>query len=86
MIAFPLLSRLFIAAATPASTHEMSRGAIYRIAQPSGRRIECQSGSIWVTQDSDPRDIMLTAGEDCVITGNARVLVQALEPARVSLT
>ena len=81
------LSRFFAApAGILPRTHEMARGAIYRIEQPDGCRVACLSGSIWVTQDRDPRDIMLAAGEDCRITGNARVLVQALEAARISLS
>src|SRR5688500_5906033 len=76
---------LFGAAAAPA-IHDIPRGAIWRMVRPAGWRVVCISGLVWVTQDRDPRDIMLAAGEDCDITGEARVLVQALEPARVLLT
>jgi hypothetical protein len=63
----------------------MPRGAILRIPDPAGSRIECLAGSLWVTQDNDPRDIMLEAGETCELSGRARVLVQALEAARIQL-
>jgi hypothetical protein len=62
------------------------RGAIWRIVRPAGWRVVCITGLVWVTQDGDPRDIMLAAGEECDITGDARVLVQALDSARVMLT
>jgi hypothetical protein len=63
----------------------LARGAILQVPRPAGCRIECLAGSLWVTQDNDPRDIMLEPGEECELSGRARVLVQALEPSRLRL-
>ncbi len=63
----------------------IERGSILRIPRPKGVHIECLAGALWVTQDNDPRDIMLAPGEDCLLSGRARVLVQALEHSQLRL-
>lgn len=84
--ALPVAQALRSAPAAPPASRTLARGAILRIPEPAGARIDCLAGSLWVTQDNDPRDIMLEAGESCELSGRARVLVQALEPARLRLS
>jgi Protein of unknown function (DUF2917) len=36
--------------------------ATMRIEDPAGLEITCMSGSLWLTLDNDPRDVILTAG------------------------
>jgi hypothetical protein len=78
-------SRWWFSEATAPIIQLVPRGAIWRIVRPAGWRVVCITGLVWVTQDRDPRDIMLAAGDECDITGDARVLVQGLESARVML-
>ena len=42
----------------------LDKGRIRRIheTRPFGHRIECLSGSLWITQDGDSRDIVLAPG------------------------
>lgn len=58
---------------------------IHRIAAPLGRRIECLSGSLWVTQDGDRRDIVLAPGQSFVFDRSEGVLVNALDDSRYLL-
>jgi Protein of unknown function (DUF2917) len=44
-------------------------------------RVACASGSLWLTLDHDPRDIVLEAGERIALDGRRRVLAYALEDA-----
>ena len=48
---------------------------------PQARRVVCESGSLWITQDRDPRDILIDAGETFTPEPGRRVIVYALSAA-----
>jgi Protein of unknown function (DUF2917) len=49
-----------------------------RVRNGYGRRIAVLEGNVWVTQDGDPRDIVLGAGEDFLFDRTEAALVSAL--------
>ena len=51
----------------------------------AGDRIECVSGTVWVTQDGELRDIVLKAGESFRLDRSGHALVSALADAGVIL-
>jgi hypothetical protein len=48
--------------------------------------IICHRGVVWITQERDGVDYVLQAGEIFIVTLRGLVLVQALEPASVTVT
>ena len=50
--------------------------AVFAVADGAGVGIECRSGSVWVTLDRDPRDIVLEP---------ARITVSDAQPAAIPL-
>ena len=50
-----------------------------------GARLYSEDGIVWITQDGDPRDIVLQAGESVVLERDTPTLVQAFTPARVRI-
>lgn len=60
--------------------------AVFAVPDGAGVGIECRSGSVWVTRDRDPRDIVLAPGERFESTDHRRVLVSALEASCITVS
>ncbi|MEO5883643.1 MAG: DUF2917 domain-containing protein [Caldimonas sp.] len=63
----------------------LAKGRIRRVHHPLGHRVECVSGTLWVTQDGDLRDIVLSAGESFAFDQRGGALISALDDARFLL-
>lgn len=63
----------------------IGKGRIRRVAAPIGRRVECVSGVLWVTQDGDRRDIILEPGDAFDFDRADGVLISALQDSRYLL-
>jgi hypothetical protein len=50
-----------------------------------GQTIVCDSGTVWVTQDGDPRDVILSAGRSFTIDRIGTALMQAFEPSSIRI-
>jgi hypothetical protein len=53
-----------------------------------GARVEicCLSGSVWVTQEGNPRDMFFSRAESLVLSVRGVTVVTALEPAMLRLS
>jgi hypothetical protein len=51
-----------------------------------GHSIVCHSGTVWLTQDGDVRDIILRAGESFRLEHKGPALLQAIEAGAISIT
>lgn len=60
------------------ATIPVHSGQPLRLQQGFGRRITVIEGNVWVTQDSDPRDIVLGAGDGFCFDRHADALVSSL--------
>lgn len=62
---------------------ELPAHTLLTLPDAAGLCIECRSGTVWVTLDRDPRDIVLSAGERYEADMHRRALVSALEPSSI---
>jgi hypothetical protein len=63
----------------------LRKGQLLALDGRQGLRIDCREGSLWITQDGEPDDVVLEAGQSHSVSGRQRVLVQALGPARLAV-
>ena len=68
-----------------AGSTRLGKGSLARLASRRGERIECLSGTLWVTQDGDPRDVVLEAGESFEFDRSGRSIVSAFADSRYLL-
>lgn len=64
------------------AANELAKGNLYRIRDGQGRRVECLSGCLWLTQHNDPRDIVLEAGDGFTIDRAGDTFLSALSDSR----
>jgi len=64
---------------TTSPTLMLAAGELLRLPAGACATIVCSSGAVWVTQDGELRDLVLSAGESAEIGNRALVLVQAFE-------
>jgi len=60
----------------------LDKGNIRHVHAERGRRLEVVSGSIWITQDGDLRDIVLGAGEAFDFDRRGDALLSAFADSR----
>jgi hypothetical protein len=64
---------------------DLKTHSLYRLPDAAGVRIACRTGSVWITLDDDPRDIVLEAGSSFTTDEHRRALVFAFEGSSLSL-
>lgn len=60
-------------------------GELLRLRDAAGSTIACDAGSVWVTRDNDPRDVVLGPGERVELSDSALVLIQAFDASSVAI-
>ncbi len=68
-------------AATP-----LTRGHLHRLQDARGSLVLCLSGTLWLTQQGDARDIVLEAGDERRIDQDGLSILSALSDARFVLS
>ena len=63
----------------------LAKGRVRHVHAELGRRVECLSGSIWITQDGDLRDVVLSAGEAFDFDRRGDALLSAFADSRYLL-
>ncbi len=63
----------------------LGKGSVRRLGHAGGRRVECLSGVLWITQDGDRRDVILETGDAFVFDRRGDALLSALADSRYLL-
>ena len=63
----------------------LKRRQLVKVRDGIGHTVVCASGSVWVTQDGDARDVILRAGESFTLDRKGPALVQAFEPGAITV-
>jgi len=66
-------------------TRLLGKGRIRHVHAREGRRVELLSGSLWITQDGDRRDIVLAPGEAFDFDRRGDALLSAFADSRYLL-
>jgi hypothetical protein len=64
---------------------EMMRGALMELPVARPLEVASASGTLWLTLDNDPRDLVLGQGECILLDTSKRVLVYALDDAQMEI-
>jgi len=63
----------------------LERNKVVKLRGAIGYTVVCHSGSVWVTQDGDTRDVILRAGETFTFDRDGPALLQAFEPGAINI-
>ena len=66
-------------------TIQLAARRLFDIPDAAAVQVRCTSGSLWITLDHDPRDIVLVPGDSFSTPEHRRALLYALEPATFEL-
>jgi hypothetical protein len=61
----------------------LSARTIHCIEDGKGLQVTAVSGTVWVTQARDPRDVILSRGQSFILDRNGRAVVYALKDAAI---
>lgn len=59
--------------------------AVHRIEAGRGMRVSCIRGATWVTQENDPRDLVLASGQSVVLDRPGVAVVYAFRDAVITV-
>jgi hypothetical protein len=62
----------------------LSRDEVVTLTAARGQVLRCVEGSLWLTTSDLPGDHVLEAGDCFTVPGHARLVIEALRPARIA--
>jgi len=63
----------------------LAKSQAVTLTDAKGSLVRCLSGGLWITQDRDPRDIVLAPGESFTLDRNGPAVVWALAASSVEM-
>jgi hypothetical protein len=65
---------------------ELRRGEFLRLTQLAGSTLTAHLGSVWVTEEESPRDVLLRAGQSFKLRRPGLAVVEAFSDASISVS
>lgn len=62
----------------------LRKDAMLRLPDAASVQIDCRDGTVWITLDSDRRDIVLEAGDRFASTEHRHAVITALAPSCIT--
>ena len=66
-------------------TLALAAGQVVSLDDAAGTRLCARVGTLWVTYEDSRKDVILQAGECLTVSRDGRTVIQALQPAFVSM-
>ena len=79
------LARLLQRAVAAPAARQLDKNATAWVARPLGRTIACEAGTLWLTFDNEPVDVILEAGQSHRCAKASKLAIHALAAARFSV-
>lgn len=64
----------------------LDTGELVSLDDACGTLIRSREGTVWITEEGEPRDVVVSPGEAFLVTRRGRTLVQAMLPALVAFS
>ena len=63
----------------------LAAGEILRLEAPRGLLVTCEAGHVWITEEAQPDDVWLAAGQRVRLVGDGLAILEAKGAARVRI-
>ena len=70
---------------TPPAEVVLAAGETLRLPSPRGLEVRCEAGHLWITEEAQPDDVWLAAGQRVRLVGQGLAVVEAKGPARLKV-
>jgi hypothetical protein len=70
---------------TRGTTIALPAGALLRLAGPRGLEVTCETGHLWITEEDQPDDVWLAAGQRVALVGEGLAVLEAKGDARLRI-
>jgi ferric-dicitrate binding protein FerR (iron transport regulator) len=62
---------------------DLAAGELLRLEAASAFEVACEEGRVWLTEESNERDVWLIAGQRARLTGRGMTILEAVHRARI---
>ena len=70
--------------ATPCDV-ALRAGELLKLDAPRGLRVTCEAGHLWITEEDQPADVWLAAGQRVALVGDGLAVLEAKGEARLRI-